>query len=86
MRTGYKQGKMRLNCFYLQAEIGAALAMKQKKAEQLHPLCLHSEKQELRILLLKCHAPPQEPPLFIKGPAEGGIEAFCLWLLLWTLA
>jgi hypothetical protein len=32
---------------------------KQKKAEQLHLLSFHSEKQEHRFLLLQCHALPE---------------------------
>jgi hypothetical protein len=51
MKTGYKQGEMRLTCF---SKIGTA-----PEAEQLFLLsCLHSEKQECRFLLLQCHAPP----------------------------
>jgi hypothetical protein len=56
MRTGYKQGEMRLTCF---SEIGT-----DPEAEQLHLLsCLRSEKQEHRFLLQQCHAPPREPLL-----------------------
>jgi hypothetical protein len=55
--------------------------MKQKKAEQLCLLSLRSEKQELRFLLLQCHAPPQSlcSTLFAavyKRPTEGGRGAF----------
>jgi hypothetical protein len=56
MRTGHKQGKMQLNCFYLLAEIGIALASKQLCLLS----CLHSEKQEHSFLLLYSHAPPHE--------------------------
>jgi hypothetical protein len=56
MRTGHKQGEMRLTCF---SESGTAL-----ETEQLFLLsCLSSAKEEHRFLLLQCYAPPQEPLL-----------------------
>jgi hypothetical protein len=78
MRTGRKQGEMQFNCFHLYAKTGTAPSGN-RKSRTAGLLSLCSEKQELRFLLLQCHAPSQEPLLHLvcHWPAEGGLQAFC---------
>jgi hypothetical protein len=70
MRTGHKQGEMQLIAFTCKAEIGTALSHEKGKGRTAASPKLCSEKQELRFLLLECHAPLCGSTLFaaVKDP------------------
>jgi hypothetical protein len=92
MRIGRKQGEMLLNCFYLYAEIGTVLAMKQKKPNSCISPKLEFRGAGMQVPLVTMSHPSlraSAPPcllLFIKGPLKAGwgILLFFQWLLLFA--